>query len=249
MHAYGVVSADPTPSGFGAGLGGSAVEVIMLNDDLGVLVSRLSGDLANLDAWQEHADDVAWLGDVAQAHHTVLQEAVVRGDVVPLRLPGLHPDESALRHAFQDRIDTVKQAMARVHNRWEWGVKAYHAERASGSDEESVAATSGREYLGRRIAEKRARESSAERIASTVRAVVDRLASTAVEVVENAPQDPALSGRAEPMVLNAAFLVERVRSDDFVDDVGKSSRCCADEGLSLEVNGPWPPYNFTAVGS
>lgn len=250
LHAYGVVSSsDTTWPVFGAGLGGSAVEVLGLRDDMGVLVSRLSGELADPDVWREHADDVPWLGEVATAHHAVLQEAAVLGDVVPLRLPGLYPDEAALRRAFRDRIEALDEAMTRVRGRWEWAAKVYGREMADGSENEPVAVTSGRDYLGRRIEEKRAKEFSAGQLRSTLAGVVDRLSSGAVEVVQNPPQDPALSGRPEPMLLNAAVLVERSQSADFVADTDRCSDWCADKGLLLEVTGPLPPYNFTQLGS
>lgn len=247
LHAYGVVLFDQPRPDVGPGVGGAPVEALDLTDDLAVLVSRLPGDLADPAVWEEHAADLPWLSEVAQAHHAVLQEATLTGDVVPLRLPGLYVGEAELRRSFTARIDGLTAAMERVRGRWEWAAKAFEVEAADDAGAEPVAASTGREYLGRRIAERRARESSAKRLRAALSEVVDRLASAAVDVVHNAPQDPALSGRSEPMLLNVALLAERGESASLVAVADECVARCAEDGLLLEVNGPWPPYNFSVV--
>ena len=56
------------------------------------------------------------------------------------------------------------------------------------------------------------------------------------------PQDPRLTGRAEEMVLNAAYLVDEAATEAFrriVDD--------GDAALALELTGPWAPYSFATL--
>jgi hypothetical protein len=46
------------------------------------------------------------------------------------------------------------------------------------------------------------------------------------------------------MMLNYAFLLVRQRIADFRSQVKNAGTKCADEGLMVELSGPWPPYNF-----
>ena len=64
-------------------------------------------------------------------------------------------------------------------------------------------------------------------------------------------RDAAIASRTskvigEKMIMNAAFLVARDKSDDFdakVHEIGKRY-----EGkLSFRYTGPWPPYNFVTI--
>jgi hypothetical protein len=45
-------------------------------------------------------------------------------------------------------------------------------------------------------------------------------------------------------VLNAAFLVDRKRLDEFRAAVGSHVREYQPRGLAFDFTGPWPPYNF-----
>ncbi|MBW3553573.1 MAG: GvpL/GvpF family gas vesicle protein, partial [Gemmatimonadetes bacterium] len=48
------------------------------------------------------------------------------------------------------------------------------------------------------------------------------------------------------MILNAAYLVERHREQEF-DDAVKSLSRKYEEILSFKYTGPWPPYNFVNI--
>ena len=76
-----------------------------------------------------------------------------------------------------------------------------------------------------------------------VRALHERLAMLSDGARANAPQPPELSGRREPMLLNAAYLVRNDQQPEFVAAADDH----ADGGLEVVVTGPWPPYNFVAT--
>jgi hypothetical protein len=68
------------------------------------------------------------------------------------------------------------------------------------------------------------------------------LARHAVASRHHPPQDPRLSGRAGIQLLNAAYLVDEARAEEFLT----AARTAAERhsGLEVEVTGPWPPYSF-----
>ena len=56
-------------------------------------------------------------------------------------------------------------------------------------------------------------------------------------------QAPELSGREEEMVFNGAYLVtaDRGAFEQALASLGPDFR---DDGVDLELTGPWPAYNF-----
>ena len=56
-------------------------------------------------------------------------------------------------------------------------------------------------------------------------------------------QAPELSGREEEMVFNGAYLVTADRGG-FEAALASLAREIRDDGVDLELTGPWPAYNF-----
>lgn len=243
VHAYGIVPAG-TPGPGVVGLGGAAVDVMPLGD-VAVLVSRLSQAGYGTAVWEGHAEDPQWLGEVAAAHHNVLQSMIETTDVLPLRLPTIQPDETALERALTEILAELSAALDRVRGHIELGAKAFVVAEPRAEAEPATKMT-GRQYLARRKAQADLREAARLRRQQELVDAHEAMAAAATDATTSRPQDPALSGRPEPMVLNSAYLVPRDRFDDFVavaEQVGADLRA---DGIALEVTGPWPPYNFVA---
>lgn len=120
VHAYGVVR-EPAdlPE---VGIGGTPLRTLAVGD-----LSVVLGDLPALQygeaAWAEHGQDPHWLRSVAVAHHAVLQHLVERGDVLPLRLPGIHLDDRAFLVALEASRESVERAWRFLEGHVEWSVQ------------------------------------------------------------------------------------------------------------------------------
>ena len=249
IYAYGVVDGSASIESPVQGLDGTDVFVVG-EDRLGVLVSELSVARFGERMWRQHAEDPAWLGTVARAHHAVLSSVAETTDIVPLRVPAIYGDPGRVRHMLETEAPTLDAALTRIREKREWGVKIYAAARPGERHDSPSGSrpTSGRDYLAKRSAQANTRELSRQLRAETIQVIDERLTKSAADAVKNAPQDQAVSGRTEPMLFNAAYLVSRDSTDDFVrlvtelaDDLGASN------GLQVELTGPWPAYNFAAV--
>ena len=71
------------------------------------------------------------------------------------------------------------------------------------------------------------------------------MAPAAVAARRLAIQDPRLTGRAEPMILNAAFLVPEESDRSFAAEVQRTAG--QRSGITVELQGPWPPYSFAVL--
>jgi|SRR5215211_1800971 len=243
VHAYGVVAANEPFGGFPAGIADTRVWVHDV-EDLGAIVGFLPAEGFGVADWERNAANVGWLEPVARRHDEILQYAASTGDVVPLRLPSLYRNLESLGDTVRAAGDRLERALRRIEGKLEWSVKVYR-----GIKEEdppaSEGAVSGRDYLLSRSRDLSAKAAAREQLADRAQEIHEALGHASAEYVRNQPQDAALSGRSEPMLLNGAYLVRRADQHRFLqlaDEIADDARAM---GLLVEVGGPWPTYNFT----
>jgi len=183
----------------------------------------------------ERLNDRAWLEEKVRVHEAVLQSFVGVTPVVPLRFGAIYHDLGDVRRLLAERGEGFEAVLERVRGRVELGVKAWF-------DPTRVtrpAAGSGREYLQQR----RDELSSARDAAAVAAAAHERLASTADAAVVNRPHPRELTGRDEQMLLNGAYLVPD-GDETFAAEVARLAEEQLGAGITFELTGPWPPYNF-----
>lgn len=231
------------------GVGGAPVQIIE-HGGLKAVVSPVSlGDFGE-DALRHNLEDLGWLEATARAHHAVVDTAAAVAAIAPLGLATVYRSEDRLRTALRERNEEFTRALDRVTGRTEWGVKAYadlkQATSGTPAQEESPqdapAGRPGTSYLRRR----RVEQHSEERARGEVLAVADdidtELRAIAVTGRLHRPQDPQLSGERGWMVLNAAYLVDDERAEDFRAAVVRLADLRSE--IRLQLTGPWAPYSF-----
>jgi hypothetical protein len=203
------------------------------------------------DSLKENLNDVAWLEEKARAHEAVLEAALARGAVVPLRLCTVFADKEHVRAMLTREHDVLDDALGRLRGQAEWGVKAY-ADRAAverealeqGDDDEVAEMSAGTAYMNRRRAEARAREEVEEIADGWAQEIHARLAAIASEALLNPLQRPEMSGHEGEMFLNGVYLVPDVAAPTFRDVVDTLADEFDRHGVEVDLTGPWPAYNF-----
>lgn len=249
---YGVVrTGSPAPAAPGVG---GAVEVVE-SGAVGALVTRV--DLAEFGEEPARAglEDAAWLERHARAHESVLEEALAAGPVVPFRFLTVYSSDAELHRFLAEHEGALLEVLERMRGTVELGVKAFVDRRAldravaalnadvAKLDAAVAASGAGRAYLLERRREQLARDESSRILAAFAADAHARLTAAALDAVANAVQPPELSGRAEQMVLNGAYLV-RDGDDAFGAELARLGDEARELGIEVERTGPWPPYNF-----
>jgi Gas vesicle synthesis protein GvpL/GvpF len=197
------------------------------------------------------AKDLEWLGAIGYRHQAVVSELMKSTAVVPLRAFTLFSSEEALRTYLQENAEMLAKALARLDGKQEWTLSVeFDPQRWSEalvSRVESLrdlhaqidAATAGKAFLLRKKLDDERKRASHEAELSVVseieRTVVDRLrCETLAESRERRdgahPQINVLINRDEEAALHE--LHESIASQ------------YADEGVTVALTGPWPPYTF-----
>jgi hypothetical protein len=149
---------------------------------------------------------------------------------------------------LRDRAEEFAELLVRMSGRKEWGVKVYAVGQGTPADSAPPDRRAGEEterpgtaYLKRRRTSLRGREEARRRAVNRAAHVDAVLSRIAVATRHHRAQDPQLSGRADLMVLNGAYLVDDGRADDFA----AAAEALREDDLDVQLTGPWPPYSFT----
>jgi len=205
------------------------------------------------DALRRKLEDLGWLEATARAHHHVIDAVAQQGPLVPMRLATVYSDDARISAMLTERDADLHSALRRISGRNEWGVKAYADRQPEASDDSAVTAGAsapgggaGAAYLKRRRNQLTAQKDARRETLAGAEVIHAELSRYAAETRLHTPQAPQLTGNKAPMILNAAYLLDSARGEDFAAAVAALG--AQHPGLRLELTGPWPPYSFAGAG-
>ncbi|MDC0766424.1 GvpL/GvpF family gas vesicle protein [Streptomyces sp. HD] len=193
-----------------------------------------------------HLEDLDWLSTTARAHQQVIDALTVVTTPLPLRLATVFRDDSGVRTMMEAREADFRRVLDRLEGRVEWGVKVYvepEPTEAAESGRPDTKPGSGRDYLRRRRRQTRAREDVWQKATEFAGRLHETLSAFAEDSRLHAPQSATLSGASGQNVLNAAYLVPRADSEEFVELVDREKD--GSSGIRVELTGPWAAYSFS----
>lgn len=203
---------------------------------------------------REHLSDMHWLERAARRHEEVLEEIAQGGTTIPMRLFSIYRDEHGLREMLEREQDGLRRALVHLAGKTEWGVKAFadvDAAEPPAPQEAVLGPGDGAAYMQNRLTQRRRREDAERVLDEACRSIHAALGAAAIDSVTSAPQRPEVSGHDLPMVLNGSYLVADGAVENFHAEVARLGEEFASAGITLELTGPWPPYNFVpgAIGA
>ncbi|MFC8764850.1 GvpL/GvpF family gas vesicle protein [Streptomyces sp. NPDC057193] len=252
LYVYAVVRASGTtgpPPGPPAGETLGAGVTTVAHRGLTALVEEVPAADFDEAPLRARLEDLDWLAGVARAHHRVVAAAGGHVTTVPLRLATVCRGEPGVRRLLEEGEHRLSEAIDRLTGAHEWGIKLYVDEPSAAAGAASPGggaaepASSGRDYLRRRLGDRRARQDVDDTAARTARDLHESLARVAAETVLHPPQQARLAEGPGRNVFNAAYLVPDGRRQEFLDTVTPPEDLHA--GLRVEITGPWVPYSFT----
>ncbi|GAA0652960.1 GvpL/GvpF family gas vesicle protein [Streptomyces thermocarboxydovorans] len=190
-----------------------------------------------------HLEDLDWLTGVARAHQGVIDALTTVTTPLPLRLGTVFRDDSGVRTMIEAREESFRDTLDRLEGRVEWGVKVF-LEDAPKQEAATPAArpASGRDYLRQRRSQTKSQDELWQRAELFATQLHEALSRVAEDSRLHAPQNAALSGASGRNVLNAAYLVPRAGSEEFVEKVDQTKGELP--GIRVELTGPWAAYSF-----
>ena len=257
-YVYGVAragSAVPTTTG----VGGHEVVPIPVGR-LQAIASRVPAADFSEAALERDVTDLEWLSREAQAHESVLAEAVSGRGVLPFRFGTVYRSRERIAELLTEHAVAFNGQLDRLSGRHEWSVKilvddtvmsrwaAAHEPDVAALDADVGNASDGHSYFARKRQEQ-ALDHALERMQSGIaKECHDTISQAAEQATTARPQDPSLSGYEGRMILNGIYLVDDTAPPGFRQEVATLEERHRARGCEFVVTGPWPPHSFVDIG-
>jgi hypothetical protein len=187
--------------------------------------------------------DLEWVSRAAVAHETVTESFMSQADaVVPMKLFTLFTSDERALEQLRSRWGRVEAVIRRLARHEEWGVRLVFDDSRAPADNAETPLPSGRNYL---VSKQRQRDSTSaqssdmRKVAAGVLKALRPFARDARRRAVTAPP-----GSRSHLLLDAAFLVPRVKAPRFRAASERHAKKIAPAGYALQITGPWPPYSF-----
>jgi hypothetical protein len=245
----------PLPELSGTGVDSEEELQVWRRGDLAAVLSTCSvADFSGPEA-EAKMQDLAWLGSRVLRHEIIIEQVMIYSPVLPARFGTLFSSLEKLEKVVRKHKKTISQFLDQIADREEWGVKGVlKREQAvqelqspeqteeAGQEGDLESLPEGTRYLKERQARQGAEKDLDQWLKETSTAIADDLRNYAVDFrVRDVPPIGITEGEG---VLNWAFLVLKKSKAEFRERVKRASDELGSQGLTFEVTGPWPPYNF-----
>src|SRR3954468_960983 len=239
-YVYGII-AGRDPLTFGKmGLGGQGEMVYTVNHgDISGVVSRTSVFI--FDPTRENA----------LAHEHVIESVMKSHTIIPMSFGTVFRTDDDIREVLRSIYPSLKDVLKQMAGKLEFGLKVTWdrdriVEELKRQDEEihrfhleitkkHLQST----YLARMQLGRMIDKALADRAAEYVRSIYEGLRTACVASRDNKPI-------GDKMILNAAFLIQRDREEEFDAAVNRIAKRFGSH-LNFKYTGPWPPYNFVNI--
>lgn len=253
---------EETPPISAKGIDGKGRVFVLPYRDLEAVVSKVSlEDFASEEIQKKAREDLNWIKEKALAHEKVIEEAMMTNNrvlrVIPMRFGTIFKEKARLEETLNKDYSKLRKVLERIQRKQEWSVKVYlkdkkifeqrikeRNETLKEKEKEIASMPEGMAYfVEEELKEVIAKEIEKE-LDNIVKFILGSLKKHTVAAIENKIIEKELTGRLEPMVLNAAYLVPEEKIEDFKKESENLNQEIKAMGLYLEYSGPWPPYNF-----
>lgn len=222
--------------------------------DVTAVVSKISvGNFTGPEA-ESRLKDLSWVGPRACRHQEVVEQVMRYSPVLPARFGTIFTSLKSLGKVLEIHYGTISQFLDRVADKDEWSVKGL-MDRAKAKKRvldlifareagRLISLSPGMRYFQ----EQRIRSNADKEIHGWIKEIrkkiADDLSSYAMDFCELKVYSRADTGIDMDIVLNWAFLVSQKTTEDFRARIEQTNADNEQEGLVLQLSGPWPPYSF-----
>ncbi len=265
LYLYGIREKnDGSAAIFTKGVDEKSDVFVIRHRGLEAMVSNVCLDEFGSEEIQRKArEDLNWIKQKSVAHESVIEKAMIgNGTVVavlPMRFGIIFKDRNALENSLNENYPRITGVLEKIRGKQEWSVKIYledrktlkEAARAQSNtirqkEKEIAALPEGMAFFIEEELRQTIAEEVEKKLNTTVEVLFERLKKQSVDSVKNKVLGRELTGKCEPMVLNAAYLVAEEKVENFKKGIEDLKHEMHAKGFCLEYSGPWPAFNFTS---
>jgi hypothetical protein len=237
----------------------------LLFNDLEAVISKISfEEFASEEIQRKAQEDLGWIKEKALIHEAVVEKAMWENshllNLIPMRFGTIFKDEYKLKETLNKRYPEIKEILARIRGSQEWSVKVYLRDRKrfeqiikeknemiKEKEKEMATLPEGMAFFMEEELKEVISKEVEQELNKMKEGLFEGLKRQAVASTRGKILGKELTGREEPMVLNAVYLTPEENIGDFKKEIAGLNQQIQEIGFLLEYSGPWPPYHFTSL--
>jgi len=247
------------------GIDGKGEVFTLTHRELEAIVSKVSlEEFGSGEIQEKSQEDLGWIKEKALAHEKVIEEAMRNKDnvlsVIPMRFGTIFKEKTSLEKTLNEDYAKIKEVLDKIRGKQEWSLNVYlkdkqKFERAvkekkeviKEKEKEIASLPEGMAFfMEEELKEVISKEMDRE-LKNIVDVLFESLKKKKTDSIRKKILEKELTGRSEPMVLNAAYLIAEEKIENFKKEAEDLNQKIQVQGFYLEYGGPWPAYNFTQL--
>jgi hypothetical protein len=200
-----------------------------------------------------------WVRYMVGTHERIIERIATETDIIPFRFGTLFSTDNSLKAMLEQYGQQFERILNRLADKQEWGLKIYcdlaklktglfnDQARILMMDDEIKNSSAGRAYFLKKKKETMLQEALNEKINECGRESFEALKDLSCEARITRLLPKEVTEREDDMVLNAAFLVDKAGTNDFLNMARTLKTHYEGNGFLIDCTGPWPPYNFCGL--
>jgi len=230
--------------------------VVVCHHDLCAVVSGVTEEEFGEKGLKKYLSDFEWVKEKANIHNKVIDAVMKRVTVVPFKLGTIFKTIANLQIWLEQYDGELKNLLTALDRKEEWGLKLYcdtdklriflgaQDKEVKQMDEEIAVSSVGKAFLLKKKRDELLNVLIDKKLNEYGQEVYVKLCALSIHARINKLLPREVTERNDDMILNAAFLVDKVALGDFISATNNFKDRFSPSGLSLDCTGPWPPYNF-----
>ena len=263
IYLYCIREKSKNPSFSTKGIDGKGEVFNLPYRELEVVVSKVFSDEFGSEEIQKKAqEDLSWIKEKALAHEKVIEEAMRKDDevlsLIPMRFGTIFKERRTLEETVNKDYSKIKEILDRIQGKQEWSVKVYLKDREKleqvikekneaikEKEKEIASLPEGMAFFMEEELNELISREFEKAITHMTEIAFERIKKLSVASIRNKAMGKELTGRRDPMVLNAACLIPDDGVEEFKKEIENINLELRAKGLALEYSGPWPAFDFS----
>ncbi|MEK9165744.1 MAG: GvpL/GvpF family gas vesicle protein [Patescibacteria group bacterium] len=201
-------------------------------------------------------NDAMWTEKSIRHHHELIDQLGKKDTVIPCKFGTVFRTKKRIEEMLEKYYKQFNYLLSWLSGKQEWGLKVYldnqkFIESLKKEDQEVLALQKRKEtaeegmkwYLDQKMGALIDQKLGAK-IEKSVKEILEELKQSVQELALNELVAPEESKKNQEMILNSACLLKIKWVERWQKDWEKFFKKFHKRGLSCEITGPWPPYNF-----
>jgi hypothetical protein len=227
--------------------------VIGLSNVSGVVGVVSEIDIAEFS--EQNMQSLPWIAERAERHEMVVGRVMAASPVLPVKFGTVFRSRTSLLEFLDRHSSAIENGLLCLQGKAEWSVKGFlveaRARQIIAAEDEAIvtrraalSSSPGLRYLQQKQLDRSLENALEEGLARVASALQLALAPHALASCALRCHSSLVTGRVERQVFSASYLLRPDMLDEFRSSVSEQQQAHDMMGLSLELLGPWPPYNF-----